>query len=68
MSSQLKEARIVLAIEALRCNQKLTIHKAAQIYDVPDTTLRSRINGRQARAETKLNIRLLDELEEEVLI
>jgi len=35
---------------------------------MPDTTLRSRINGRQARAETKLSIRLLDELEEKVLI
>jgi hypothetical protein len=68
MSSQSKEARIVMAIEALKSDQKLTIHKAAQIYDVPNTTLRHRMDGMHSRAETRPKNQLLDELEEQVLI
>jgi hypothetical protein len=68
MPSQSKEARIVMAIRALESDQKLRIHKAAQIYDVPDATLRHRINGRAPKTEIRPKNRLLSELEEEVII
>ena len=57
-----------MAIEALKCDQKLTIHKAAQIYDVPNTSLRNRINGTTPMPEHRQKNQLLSELEEKVLI
>jgi helix-turn-helix, Psq domain/Tc5 transposase DNA-binding domain len=68
MPEQSKEAKILLAIEALRVNPKLKVRKAANIYDVPGTTLRSRMAGTTSRAETQSKNRLLDELEEKVLL
>ena len=45
MSVQTKEARIILAIEAIRTTQKLSRRRAAVIYNVPKSTLRARITG-----------------------
>lgn len=68
MLSWSKEARIVIVIKALRRDQKLTVNKAEQVYDVPHMTLRHRINGKQSKTETGPKNQLLDELEEKVLV
>jgi helix-turn-helix, Psq domain/Tc5 transposase DNA-binding domain len=57
-----------MAINALQSNSKLSVHKAAQIYDVPKSTLHDRINGTKPTTEYRSKNRLLGELEEEVLI
>jgi hypothetical protein len=68
MPSQSKEARLVMAIKALESDKKLSVRKAAQIYDVPEATLRYRINGRVLKAEIQSKSQLLSKLEEEVLV
>ena len=68
MSSQSKEAKIVIAIEAFKRDPKLNIHKAATLYGVPEATLRHRLKGRTSKAETRPKVQLLSKLEEQVLI
>ncbi|APA08524.1 hypothetical protein sscle_04g032940 [Sclerotinia sclerotiorum 1980 UF-70] len=68
MEIQSKEARIILAIEAIQKSKNLTVGKAAKIYKVPRTTLRDRMGGRIHRMETRANNLNLIEKEEEVLI
>ena len=68
MPEQSKEARILIATEALRSNPKLSVCKAAKTYDVPESTLYNRMNGATYRAEIRSKNRLLDELEEKVLL
>jgi hypothetical protein len=51
MPEQSKEARILMAIEALRSNPKLRVRKAATTYDVPPTTLHNRMTGTTFQAE-----------------
>ena len=57
-----------MAIKALETDQKLNPNKVAKIYDVPETTLRNRMSGTPSKAETQPKNRLLDELEEKVLL
>jgi DNA-binding transcriptional regulator YiaG len=38
MSVQTQEARIILAIEAIRTTKKLSRRRVAEIYDVPEAT------------------------------
>jgi hypothetical protein len=45
MSVQTQEARIILAIEAIRTSKKLSRRKAIIIYEVPESILRLRMNG-----------------------
>ena len=45
MFVQTKEARIILAIEAIRTTQKLSRRRVATIYNVPELTLCARITG-----------------------
>ncbi|APA15815.1 hypothetical protein SS1G_09323 [Sclerotinia sclerotiorum 1980 UF-70] len=68
MEIQSKEARIILAIEAIQKSKNLTVGKAAKIYKVPRTTLRDRMGDRIHRMETRANNLNLIEKEEEVLI
>ena len=68
MSEQSKEARIIMAIEALRSNPKLHVFKAAKTYDVPRTTLCERMNGTTFKSEIRPQNRLLNALEENVLL
>ncbi|APA10190.1 hypothetical protein SS1G_07383 [Sclerotinia sclerotiorum 1980 UF-70] len=63
-----KEARIVLAIEAIELNKRLTIRKAANYYSVPRSTLFDRIQGRSNIAESRPKSHNLTELEEKMLI
>ena len=68
MEIQTQEARIILAIEAIRSSKKLSCRSAAKIYKVPETTLRYRMAGLTARPETRPNRQKLSELEEGVII
>jgi len=68
METQFQEARIILAIEAIRSSKKLSRRSAAKLYKIPYTTLSDRITGRTSRCETKPNCHKFTNLEEEVLI
>ena len=68
METSSKEARIILAIEAIRKSKNLSITKAAKLYTVPRSTLRDRINGRSNQMETRANSHNITELEEEVIV
>lgn len=67
MEIQTKEARIILAIEAIRTSKRLSQRSAAKIYKVSESTLRDRMAGRTYRLETTANGLKLTELEEEVV-
>ena len=68
MEIQTQEARILLAIEAIRSSKKISRRSAAKIYQVPYTTLSERIAGITSRNETRPNCLKLSKLEEEVII
>jgi hypothetical protein len=68
MEIQTKEARIILAIEAIRNSKSLSQRSAAKIYKVPLSTLSDRIAGRTYRPETKANGLKLTELEEGIIV
>ena len=63
-----KEGRIVLAIEAVRKGQKLSIQAAARSYDVPYSTLYYRLKGRTAKEDSQPGNQKLTSIEEPVLI
>ena len=67
MEIQTKEARIILAIKAIRTSRKLSQRSAAKIYKVPLLTLSDRMASRTYRPETKANGLKLTELEEGVV-
>ena len=68
MNSQSQEARILLAIQAIRTSQEMSIRCAAKTYDVPQTTLRDRMKGRTSKAENRNAQHNLTPTEEETLI
>jgi DNA-binding transcriptional regulator YiaG len=68
MQIQTNEARIILAIEAIRTSKKMSCQKAAKIYNVPEPTLRARMKGRTSRSDTRLAVQKLTELEEGVIV
>ena len=55
MEIQTQEARIILAIEAIRTSKKLSCRSTIKIYKVPKATLQDRITGRTYRPKTKPN-------------
>ena len=63
-----KEARIILAIEAIRSSKKISIRKAAELYNVPRTSIADRMNGRTAQHEWRPVSQKLTKIEEEVLV
>jgi len=62
------EARVILALEAMKSDEKLGLRAAAKHYDVPYTTLHRRRAGRHARRDTSPNSRKLTKLEEEAIV
>jgi len=68
MEIQTQEARIILAIEAIRTSKKLSKRSAAKIYKVPEATLRHRMAGRTHRPEIKANCYKLNDLEEDTIV
>ena len=69
MQVQTQEARIILAIEAIRTSRrKLSRRNAAKIYNVPHSTLSDRMTGRSSRNDIQPNSLKLTKLEEETIV
>jgi hypothetical protein len=68
MSQSSSDARILLALQALHNNPKLSIRRAASIYNVRYTTLRNRKNGMQSRCDSIPNSRRLSDLGEQIIV
>jgi hypothetical protein len=68
MPIQTQEARIILAIEAIRTTKRLNSTTAAKLYNVLHSTLRDRINGRTTLSDCRPPTQKLTELEESVLL
>lgn len=64
MAALSNEAGIILALQALEKNPKLSYRKAASIYNVPRTTLRARRDGRTSRRDCTANSKNLTNSEE----
>jgi hypothetical protein len=62
------EARLVMAIEAIKNSKKLSVRAAAKIYNVPRSTIQTRLYGVLARRDIPPNSRKLTELEEQAII
>jgi hypothetical protein len=63
-----QEAKIILAIEAIRTSKNLSRRKAAKLYQVLFSTLSGRMNGRTTLPERRLVSIKFSKLEEEVII
>jgi predicted HTH domain antitoxin len=63
-----QEGRILLAISALKNKEISSVQRAAEIFDIPRSTLRDRLNGRQYRIEKRANSYRLSTTQEESLI
>ena len=68
MSVQTQEARIILAIEAIQTSKKLSRRKAAKIYNVPESSLRLRMNGSISLSERRPAVQKMTKLEEDVIV
>ena len=68
MESASKESRLLLAIQSIKKRDGTSIREAARIYNVSQTTLRARMNGRSARQDLQPNSTRLTKLEEEAMV
>jgi hypothetical protein len=62
-----QEGRLLLAIQAIKNQELSSIRKAAEVFDVPRSTLTTRLNGITYRAETRANSHKLTTFEEQSL-
>jgi len=63
-----KEARVILAIEAIRNNPKLKVKAVARIYNVAPRTICRRLAGKPARCDCTANSKKLTESEEQAIV
>jgi hypothetical protein len=63
-----QEGRIELAIAAHKKQKFSSVRELARVYEVPETTLRSRLRGRPARVTVRANCHKLTENEENTLV
>ncbi|KAH7548829.1 hypothetical protein BM1_10854 [Bipolaris maydis] len=63
-----REGRISLAIASYRNNPKQSIRALAKAYDVPQSTLHTRVHGTQPRLELRSVNRKLSSIEEQSLV
>jgi hypothetical protein len=68
MSQATEEARIILALKAYQEDPKLSLRRAAFLYDVCFQTLHYRSQGRQARIDYIPSSRKLSDQEEQVIV
>jgi hypothetical protein len=68
MESTQKEARILLALQALKKSPKQSARSLAKAYNIPRITLHDRKSGRPARTDRSANSRKLTDLEESVIV
>ncbi|RJE16853.1 Pogo transposable element [Aspergillus sclerotialis] len=62
-----REGRILLAIQAIQKQEISVIREAARRFNIPESTLRTRLRGTTYRGETRANGYKLTEIEEESL-
>ena len=67
MRTQTNEAQIILTIEAITSSQNLSRRVTAMLYNVPEVTLHTKMNGATPIAERRLANQLLTEIEVEVV-
>ena len=63
-----KEGRVILALDALKRDKKLSLRAAAKLYNIPAATLSDRRAGRPARRDTMPNSKKLTKSEEEAIV
>ena len=63
-----QERQIVLAVTAFQSNPRLSLRRAAKIYEVPYTTLQRRMKGTTAKADSRPKASMLTALEEEAVV
>jgi hypothetical protein len=68
MQVQTNEARIILAIEAIRSSKTIKAKTATKLYNVSETTLRARLASRPSRSDYRPKVQKLTELEENVIV
>ena len=68
MDSHCNESRIILALEALKKDPKLTERRVAKIYNVSRTSLHRRRDGIAARRDSTINSKKLTDLEELAIV
>ena len=68
MPSTSNEAKIILALQALEKDEKLSVRAAAKIYGVARKTLGRRRAGTPARRDIPANSRNLTDLEEQTIV
>ena len=68
MNSFSKERRIILALEAIKNNKNLSRSMAAQIYEIPQSTLYYRMNGRASRDDSRNGRQKLTKSEEDAIV
>ena len=68
IARQLNEHDIILALNALQKNPKLSLRQVISTYNIPRTTLKRRQDGQSARCDTEPNSRKLTSYEEESII
>ena len=68
MESRSNESPLLLAVQALKHDPKLSIRAAAKIYNVSRDILKRRCNHTQPRRDTMPNSRKLTDLEEFTII
>ena len=62
-----QEGRIELAIQAIQNKDLPSIAAAARVFDVPRSTLRDRINGRNSISTTRAHTYKMTQLDEDTL-
>jgi hypothetical protein len=68
METPSNERFIILALQALKNDPRLSVRKAAKIYKVSPTTLARRRKGKPSRVETIVKSRKLSNLEEKTIV
>jgi len=68
MLSTSKEARVILALEAIENNPKLSIRAAAKLYNILASTLCRRRSSQPIRYNILANSRNLTDLEEQTIV
>ena len=68
MRSALDERQLLLAIQAIRKDPKLSCRNAAKIFGVSRTTLGQRLQGRQSQCDKMPNSRKMNDVEESTIV
>ena len=68
MQSSSKEANLILAVQALEKDSKLSIRAAARIYKVSQTTLQRQRASKPLQRDISANLRKLTDSEEGMLL